>query len=328
MAIKIPFSPYILPLGDPRATLEIVGGKGASLTRLLAAGLPVPDGFHLTTAAYQCFVTKNEMQSSIQAALEFVDIHEPATLESASMAISGLFTEAQIPPDVTNALSLAYNELADLHPSVAVRSSATAEDLSETSGAGQQDTFLNIQGNNELSVAVKRCWISLWTSRAISYRAQQGFKSDGLSLAVVVQALFPAEVAGILFTANPVTGRRDHVLINGSWGLGKAIVDGVVTPDSLVVDKITGQVLLRETANKQVLTVCIPGGTEEQLVPTAQRRIPVLDDAAAAELTRLGVKIEKIYDIPMDIEWAQTGGEFAILQARPITALPKPAPGD
>jgi len=315
---------YTLSLADSRANLETVGGKGASLAHLVAAGLPVPDGFHVTTAAYRRFVDENGLQPGILAALEAVDINQPATLEAASAAIRAWFTAAQMPPDLAGAIALAYAELAGRDPVVAVRSSATAEDLPEASFAGQQDTFLNVDGYGEVLEAVKRCWASLWTARAIGYRARQGIGPEELSLAVVVQALVPAEAAGILFTANPVSGRRDQALISAAWGLGEAVVGGLVTPDTLTVDKAGGAVLERQTGDKQVMTARINGGTEQRPVPAELRRAPVLDDDTAAELARLGVQIEQLFGLPMDIEWALAGGAVAILQARPITALPEP----
>jgi len=325
MTMNLASFEYVLSLADGQATLETVGGKGASLARLVAAGLPVPDGFHVTTAAYRRFVAENNLQPSILAALETVDIGQPATLKVASTAIRALFAGAQTPPDVAGAIAMAYAALAGQDPIVAVRSSATAEDLPEASFAGQQDTFLNIQGYEEVLDAVKRCWASLWTARAIGYRARQGIGAEGLSLAVVVQTLVPAEAAGILFTANPVTGQRDQAMISAAWGLGEAVVGGLVTPDALIVDKASGAVLERQTADKQIMTARVDGGTEEQPVPAELRRAPVLDDEAAAELVRLGVQIENLYGMPIDIEWALADGAFAIVQARPITALPEPA---
>jgi len=312
---------YVLPLADPQATLAVAGGKGASLARLANAGLPVPDGFHVTTAACRRFVSENDLQPGILAALEPVDISKPATLEAASQAIGEMFAEAQIPPDIAGAIAQAYASLSGQNPVVAVRSSATAEDLPEASFAGQQDTFLNIQGYGEVLEAIKRCWASLWTARAISYRARQGIGAEGLSLAVVVQALVPAEAAGILFTANPVTGQRDQVVISAAWGLGEAVVGGLVMPDMLTVDKATGHVLEQKIADKQVMTVRVDGGTETQPVTEALRGAPVLNDQQAAELTRLGVQIEELYQCPQDIEWAIADGKLYLLQSRPITTL-------
>ncbi|MBN1886887.1 MAG: hypothetical protein JW850_02820 [Thermoflexales bacterium] len=324
---------YILQLADSQATLEAVGGKGASLARLVNAGLPVPGGFHVTTLAYKQFVAENDLQSRILAALEQADAARPATLEAASRLIGDMFAQAHMPQAVALAVAQAYADLGD-HPAVAVRSSATAEDLPGLSFAGQQDTFLNVRGLSEVQDAVKRCWASLWTARAIGYRIQHAIDQDTVSLAVVVQQLVSADAAGILFTANPVSGQRDQAMITASWGLGEAIVGGAVTPDTLTVDKASGAVLARETADKQVMTVRVNGGgTQEYPTPEQLRRAPVLGDTQAAELTRLGVQIEQLYGTPMDIEWTLTlpfpggigmGGEgaFSIVQARPITALP------
>jgi phosphohistidine swiveling domain-containing protein len=324
MAVNVKPLEYVLPLETPEATLETVGGKGASLSRLVAAGLPVPDGFHITTAAYRRFVAENNLQSGVLAGLEAVDLSQPSALEAASETIRAMFAQAKTPPDVAGAVAQAYAELAGRDPIVAVRSSATAEDLPEASFAGQQETYLNVRGAAEVLEAVKRCWASLWTARAIGYRTRQGIDHSTVSLAVVVQILVIAEAAGILFTANPVTGRRDQVMISAAWGLGEAVVGGLVTPDALIVDKASGSVLEEQIADKLVMTVCTNGGTEEQPVPEELRRAPVLDDEFAAELTRLGVQIENLYGVPMDVEWALADGKVAIVQARPITALPEP----
>ena len=326
MAESLVSSEYVLSLADPGAKLEIVGGKGASLSRLVAAGLPVPDGFHVTTAAYRRFVIDNNLQPGILAALETVEVAQPDTLDAASRTIGDLFSNAQTPPNVASAIALAYASLAGTNPAVAVRSSATAEDLPDLSFAGQQDTFLNVEGYGALLEAVKRCWASLWTARAIGYRARHGIEPDGISLAAVVQLLVPAEAAGILFTANPVTGRRDQAVISAAWGLGEAVVGGLVTPDSLTVDKASGAVVERVVADKRVMTARVNGGTKEQAVPDALRQAPALDQETAAELVSLAVQIEELYGMPMDIEWALADGALAIVQARPITALPPEAP--
>ena len=316
---------YTISLGDPRATLDVAGGKGASLARLLAAGLPVPDGFHVTTEAYREFVDENGLQPRILMALESANPEQLATLEAASQTIRELFYRAEMPAAIAGAVALAYASIAEESPYVAVRSSATAEDLPGLSFAGQQDTYLNVQGAAAVLEAVQRCWASLWTARAIGYRARHNINQETVSLAAVVQLLVPAEAAGVLFTANPVTGVRNQATISVSWGLGESIVGGLVTPDMLTVDKATSEVLTRETADKQVMTVRVEGGTEEKPVPETLRRAPVLDDEQAAELVRLGVQIEQLYQRPMDIEWTLADGTFAIVQARPITALPTEA---
>jgi phosphohistidine swiveling domain-containing protein len=313
---------YIVPLSDASAGLTQVGGKGASLVRLAAADFPVPPGFFITTAAYRWFVEKYELQDQILAAASVAIPDQPATLEEASSRIGNLFAQHAMPDDIAEEIRHAYADLGEGKVHVAVRSSATSEDLPEMSFAGQQETYLNMHGEAMVLDAVKRCWASLWTARAIGYRARHNIASQDVSLAVVVQVQVPAEAAGILFTANPMNGRRDEVVINAAWGLGEAIVGGLVTPDSLTVDKVSGRVLNRQTADKQVMTVCTASTTEEQPVPENLRQAPVLDDAAAVQLTALGVQIEQLYDQPMDIEWAWIAGQFYILQARPITALP------
>jgi pyruvate,water dikinase len=318
---------YILPLTDPRTTLATAGGKAASLARLAAAGLPVPAGFTVTTAAYRAFVAANDLQPAILAALADVDARRPATLDEASRRIHERFAAARVPAEIAAAITAAYATLAGDEPAVAVRSSATAEDLPEASFAGQQETFLNVAGAAALVSAVQRCWASLWTARAIGYRAQRGIDPDAVALAVVVQLLVPADASGILFTADPVGGHRDQAIISAAWGLGEAIVGGRVTPDTLTVDKASGRVLAREIADKQIMTVRVDGGTAERPVPEPLRRAPALSDAVAAELTRYGVEIESLYGAPMDVEWVLAGGKIALVQARPITALAAgPAP--
>jgi pyruvate,water dikinase len=315
---------YVLSLADSRAALETVGGKGASLARLANAGLPVPGGFHVTTAAYKQFVITNNLQSAILEALKGADTAQPSTLEDASRTIHDLFRQAEMPREIAEAIGDSYAALDGGAAVVAVRSSATAEDLPDLSFAGQQETFLNIRGQEGVLQAVQKCWASLWTARAIGYRLQHHIDQDVVSLAVVVQRLVPAEAAGILFTANPINGQRAQAMITATWGLGEAIVGGMVTPDTLLVEKASGKVLSRETADKQVMTVRVDGGTEEQPVPEAMRNAPVLSDAEAAELAKFGVQIEKLYGVPMDIEWTLAEEKFAIVQARPITALPEP----
>jgi pyruvate,water dikinase len=314
---------YVLALADSKATLANVGGKGASLARLSAAGLPVPDGFHLTTAAYQGFVAANDLQPRILAALERVDTSQPTTFETASRTIRDLFANAPMPHDIADAIAAAYLKLAATCPAVAVRSSATAEDLPDLSFAGQQETYLNIEGIAAVQDAVKRCWASLWTPRAIGYRAQHNIDHSAVALAVVVQMLVCADAAGVMFTANPVNGRRDQVVINAAWGLGEAIVGGAVTPDTFIVDKTTERVIEREISDKHVMTVRVDHGTEERHVPEHLRRATVLSDRQAIELARFGTQIEKLYRMPMDMEWTLAQDQFAMVQARPITALPQ-----
>ncbi len=326
----------IVPLGDAHATLDQVGGKGLSLARLIAAGLPVPDGFHVTTAAYLAFVAAHGLQDVIRGALDGVDATQPATLEAASATIAAAFGQADLPVDTREALAVAYDRLDRARPdaphplAVAVRSSATAEDLPDASFAGQQDTYLNIRGVEALAAAVRKCWASLWTARAIAYRLKNQIDQDSVALAVVVQELVVADAAGILFTANPLNGARHEMVINAAWGLGEVVVSGAVTPDTYVVDKQRARVTGRTIADKQVMTVRTEAGTREETVPAARRQLSVLSDPAVLALSRLGQRIEAFYSRPMDVEWTWTStpagaaaeAGFAIVQARPITVLP------
>ncbi|HPH97104.1 MAG TPA: PEP/pyruvate-binding domain-containing protein [Anaerolineaceae bacterium] len=313
--------PFILSLADPQADLSLAGGKGMSLAICARAGLPVPDGFHLTTEAYRHFVTANDLQTRLLQTLEKLDTSQTDVLEAASQTIYQLFMQGSIPPDITAAVSTAYSALSPSPAAVAVRSSATAEDLPDASFAGQQETYLNISGLPAVLEAVKKCWASLWTARAIAYRQRQGIPSEDVALAVVIQLLVPADAAGILFTANPVNGHRGQAVINAAWGLGEAVVGGAVTPDTLTVEKTSGRILQRQIAKKEVITVRTAFGTENQAAKTGQKERPVLSDPQALELVRLGDKIEALYQQPMDIEWTLAEGKFAIVQARPITSL-------
>jgi len=321
---SIQVTPLILKLDSPEATLELVGGKGASLARMAAAGLPVPPGFQITTHAYRRFVSESRLEDAILSAAAQASADNPATLERASAQIQSLLAQSTIPPDVAALIERSYGELGADDPPVAVRSSATAEDLPEMSFAGQMETYLNVSGAGNVLAAVKRCWGSLWTARALAYRAQHGIRPEEVSIAVVVQQLIPAEVAGILFTANPLTGARDQMMINAAWGLGEAIVGGQVTPDTIIVVRQTGAIASQDIAPKEVMTVRVPGGTREEPVPAEKRTRAALQPAQAAELVRLGAEIEQLYGQPMDIEWAMCDQRISILQARPITALPEP----
>lgn len=322
-------SAFVLSLADPLATLEIVGGKGMSLARMAQAGLPVPDGFHIMTEAYRCFVAENGLQPKILAALQAVDPADHQALEKVSVQIGRFFAESRIPPEIAGEVTAAYGALSGKTNGgegipVAVRSSATAEDLPGASFAGQQETYLNIFGVEAVLEAIKKCWASLWTARAIAYRVRQGIEPQTVALAVVVQELVLADASGILFTANPVNGKRDEMMITATWGLGEAIVGGLVTPDTLTVEKATGRLLRREISEKRVMTVRTGSGTREQPVPDPLKKSPALRDAQVAELVKLGMEIEKLYGIPMDIEWALAGDKLAIVQARPVTSLPEP----
>jgi rifampicin phosphotransferase len=314
-----------------RESLPLAGGKGANLGETSRAGLPVPPGFVLLTPAYRAFVAEAGVQESI------VRLAVTAAPDEATAAIRALFESAPIPVPVAEAVRQAYAELGG--GPVAVRSSATAEDLPGASFAGQQETYLNVIGEDAVLAAVRRCWSSLWTARAISYRVRQEIDPGSVALAVVIQQQVDAEVAGVLFTANPVTGRRTEMVVDGAWGLGEAVVSGRVTPDQWVAVGATGAVLQERLACKELMTVRadgepVPGvgGTLERPVPAELRNRPCLDAAGVAALVAMGRQVAAHYGAPQDLEWALAGGRFYLLQARPITTLfplpsPEPPPG-
>src|SRR5215212_3189769 len=255
--------------------IKLAGGKGANLGELRRAGLPVPGGFVLTTEAYDAFVESNDIVDAVIRWASVARAEAPAAFEQAAEGIHGLFARGEIPEGVDDEIRAAYEKLSeDGETAIAVRSSATAEDLAGASFAGQQETYLNVRGVKALMQAVKNCWASLWTARAMAYRARQGISPETVSLAVVIQEMVPSEAAGVMFTANPANGRRNEAVVSAAWGLGESVVSGSVTTDDIVVDKDSGRVISRDTADKEVMTVYTESGTEEQPVPeaSAERR--------------------------------------------------------
>lgn len=309
--------------------LPDVGGKAANLGELRRAGLPVPPGFCLTTQAYRRATTPAGLEV-IHAGLAETAPEDLPGLARLAAAARALVLAADIPADVADAVRTAYTALG-LDAPVAVRSSATAEDLPFASFAGQQDTFLNVVGADAVLAAVRQCWASLWTDRAVSYRASHGISPAAVSLAVVVQQMVDATVAGVLFTANPVTGRRHEAVIDASPGLGEAVVSGAVNPDHFVVDSATRRILERRTGSKRMAIRPLPGGGTERIEQTGSGSQPCLDDAQLLALERLGRRAEVHFGAPQDLEWAIDGGGAAWLtQSRPITTLyplPEPRPG-
>lgn len=282
----------------------------------------MPPGFHITTEAYCRYVDENHLGDAIIAAEAQAQTTDPAALDRASEQIQSLISQGIMPADIAEAIRRSYDHLG-VDVAVAVRSSATAEDMPTLSFAGQMETYLNVRGADGVVDAVKWCWASLWTGRAIGYRKRQGIRPGNIAIAVVVQQLVPADAAGVIFTANPVTGARNEVVINASWGLGEAIVSGRVTPDTIVLNKQTGRIVSQQVADKEAMTVRLHDGTREEPVPDERRRRAVLGSEQAEELAKLGMKIEELYGRPMDIEWATVAGQCFILQARPVTVLPE-----
>jgi len=316
----------LIPLHSPMVTLESVGGKAMNLAKLTRNGYPVPDGFLIPTSCYREFVLQHDLDSQITNLLKNVDITSPAGLETASAGIRSRFSQHAISQELSASLSIGWRWL-DECP-VAMRSSATAEDLPDLSFAGQQDTTLNVVDFQGLLEAVVNCWSSLWTARAIGYRARNKIPQDGISLCVVVQKMVHPEASGVMFTANPLTGYRMETLIDATYGLGEALVGGHVAPDHYVVG--SDRAIKAKTLGDKALVITAKdgGGVVSQVVaPSGKQAIP---DEAILRLAELGGRIANLFNHPQDIEWAytlfpngETGpkGRLVILQSRPITTL-------
>ncbi|MHB1132223.1 MAG: PEP/pyruvate-binding domain-containing protein [Chloroflexota bacterium] len=319
---------YTMALADPRARhLRLVGGKGVSLTRMVAAGLPVPAGFHITTEGYRRFIEANGLQEEIVRAATGASADDPASLELATSAIRALFDSATMPEEVSAAVRRAYDELGGSDFPVAVRSSATAEDLPGLSFAGQYDTLLNVRGEDALLAAVRQCWMSLWTARAIGYRLRNRVQQGTVAMAVVIQAMIPAQVSGVLFTANPTSGERDELVINASYGLGEAVVSGSVTPDSYTMEKASLSLKEMVLGTKEIAIVAAGGqGTTRHSISQDQQRQQALSPKVLRELAEMALKAEQVSGgEPQDLEWAVAEGRCWLLQSRPMTGL-LPAP--
>jgi rifampicin phosphotransferase len=320
--------PLVTSLKDfSRGDLLLAGGKGANLGELIQAGFQVPTGFVITTRAYDLFLQNDELQTHISAALSLLKAADPASIPKVSERILSRMRNASIPSRITTEVLDAYRLLGG--GAVAVRSSATAEDLPGATFAGQQETFLNILNESALMDAVRACWASLWSERAITYRARQNVDQTAVKLAVVIQQMVPADVAGVMFTANPVSGALSELVIDASPGLGEAVVAGLVTPDHFVINKRFLRLKEERRGRREVIIRAKAGGGVEQITSTEDTSAPSLSKHALHKLAGLGVAIESHYGTPQDIEWAWQkdsgkAGQFFILQARPMTALPKP----
>ena len=314
---------HISALDTKDDALEVVGGKGRSLSKMANAGFDVPGGFQVTTSAYRGYVADNGLQSRIIELARPAVVAGRASFEQSSADIGKLFAQVDLAPELVAEIRGAYDAL-DGEPPVAVRSSANAEDLPGLSFAGQQETFLNVKGADAVVAAVKNCWASLWTAQAISYRHQNGIDQDSVAMAVVVQVMVPSEVSGILFTANPATGERGEMIVNASFGLGEAVVSGQVTPDTYIIDKSKRQATETVIGPKEQKIVADGAqGVRMEDVADGERGESSLSEAMLGELIDTALRIEQLYDgLPQDIEWAFSGGKLHLLQSRPITNLP------
>jgi pyruvate,water dikinase len=313
--------PNILWLEEIRKEdIAAVGGKGASLGEMSVIGLPVPRAFVVTSNAFRQFLKESGLEATLFEELDRIDVENAGALENAAERAKNAVLKGQMPSRVRQEILAAYQRMGE-ETVVAVRSSATAEDLPDASFAGQQETYLNIRGPGDLLDAVQRCWASLYGGRAIYYRAKQGFDHRSVNIAVVIQQLIQSEKSGVMFTSHPVTGEF-LTIIEGSWGLGEAVVSGTVSPDKYVFDQRSGKVIDRLIAEKK-LEIVSDGmhGTKVLAIPADRATAQVLSDEEVSRLATFGTIAQGHYGTPQDIEWSIVGTTFYILQSRPITTI-------
>ncbi|MCC7553072.1 MAG: phosphoenolpyruvate synthase [Methanobacteriaceae archaeon] len=317
---------YVVKFEDlSKDDIGIAGGKGANLGELTQAGIPVPPGFVVTAETYMKFMDSSGINDEVMNILNKLDINDTKALQNASETIKKMIINSPIPDDMNTLIIEAYNQLGqkvnENNVDVAIRSSATAEDLPEASFAGQQDTFLHVSGSKKVMEYVRKCWASLFEARAIFYREENNFDHSKVYIAVVVQQMVNSDKAGVMFTVNPSTG-ENIALIEGSWGLGEAVVSGDVTPDNYAVDKNNNEIINVKISNKKVMYAEDESGTSIRIdVPENLQNERVLSDSELIELTEIGKKIQAHYDKPQDTEWAFEKGNLFMLQSRPITTL-------
>jgi len=312
----------------------LAGGKGASLGEMTRAGIPVPPGFVVTAPAFDEFLKVTDLNVELDAILDNVDHNVMHTVDAASEKIKALIVnEGAMPEGMQRDIIVTHKKLGAKY--VAVRSSATSEDSADAAWAGQLESYLNVTEEN-LMESVKLCWASLFTPRAIFYRFEKGLHDKPISVAVVVQKMVESEVSGIAFSVHPVTQDRDQLIIEAGFGLGEAIVQGAITPDSYVVEKSEKTILdknittqergvYRSDANDANVHAndanAVMSGSEWRDIPASEGEKPTLSDEEVLELSELVMKIEKHYGWSVDVEWAREGGKFYIVQSRPITTL-------
>jgi pyruvate, water dikinase len=310
-----------------------VGAKIARLGALRASGIEVPDGFAITTAAFETFLARNELGRRVERELALAsDIDNMVAIETASLRVRELIEQAPMECELETALRHAYDELCFRHGDaalpVAVRSSAAGEDAVTASFAGQYESYLGLIGADAVLAAVRRAWSSLFVARALAYRSRQKLHFRETPMGVGVLRLVQARCAGVAFSAHPVSGKRDRFVIEGSWGWGESVVQGTVEPDSVEVDRIDGRVLSYRTGNKRVASLFDParGGVTERPLPQRFQRAQCLTPEMIEALWKAITEIERLFGTPIDIEWViepswRSGAPVSIVQARPITTL-------
>ena len=311
-------------------SIPLVGGKNASLGELLKSGIPVPPGFALTTEVYNKFIEEGGIKEDVVHILKDVREEDVATGEKASQTVREMIEKTAISTELEDYIAEFYRRLSvECHiPAVpaAVRSSATAEDLPGASFAGQQETFLWIRGVDDILTHVRKCWSSLFTPRAIAYRAKMGFQHEKLSISVGVQKMVNSWTAGVMFTINPATGDPSTISIDANWGFGESVVSGECTPDYFLLDKVTLEIIKKKISPKECLYTINPETqtVEKHKIPPERMSNQCMIDEDVIELARVGKLVEKHYGKPMDIEWAidkdmPAAGRVMIVQSRPET---------
>ena len=298
-----------------------VGGKGGSLGELTQAGIAVPPGFVVTTAAFELFLAALEAREPVRDMVSVLDPDDLGAATKLSEQLRRRVIEEPMPAEVEQAIRAAHAELSPNGEPVAVRSSATTEDAEDASFAGLQDTFLWVLGADQMVAKVRECWGSLYSVESMTYRRKHGLPEDGVAMAVVIQTMVDARTAGVMFTRSPTTGDKSVITIEGAWGLGSAVVSGEVTPDRWVMGKITGEISVRDVSDKHIRQVPAPGGgIVDEPLDEPMRNTACLSDEELQALRSVGRKIEKHYGRAQDIEWAfDKNGKLMLLQSRPET---------
>ncbi|MFZ5364819.1 MAG: PEP/pyruvate-binding domain-containing protein [Patescibacteria group bacterium] len=300
-------------------SVDIAGGKGASLGEMTRAGIPIPPGYVVLAGAFDKFLEETDLNVEIKAVIDEVNYEDVKSVDVASSKIRDLIADADFPADIAGEVQEEFKKLGAEY--VAVRSSATAEDSSIASWAGELESYLNVKEKGLLD-AVKKCWSSLFTPRAIFYRKEKGLIDSKVSVAVVIQKMVNSEIAGITFTVHPVTKDPNQIIIEAGFGLGEAIVSGSITPDSYVIEKDTWNIIDINVAEQERQLVRVPaGGNVWKELPATKKEKQKLTGEQVVELAQLCYDIEKHYNFPCDIEWAFDAGKFYITQSRPITTL-------
>lgn len=303
--------------------LELAGGKGANLGEMVSAGFTVPNGFAITVYAYDLFLEQNGLSEKIYPLLKKTNVENPDELENTSRSIQRLIKSGELPEEIVKEVISSYKKLSGQSKGelVAVRSSATAEDLPKASFAGQQASFLNIKGEANLLNYIRDCWASLFTARSIFYRVENKIPHEKVKISVIVQKMVQSEVSGVMFTIDPVTNKKDNLVIEAVWGLGEMIVQGAVIPDKYVIQKETFYILSKEISDQRLQLIKVGSETNEVEVPKKVRELPKLSNEEIVKLAKVGELLQAHYYFPQDVEWAKEGKDIYIIQTRPITTM-------